>query len=182
MTIKKVTSCMLAALVLLASGCSSVAREPAEHAPDREAAFDSEQSKDEAETAPKLNQAVELDHLRIRVDSEWTVLEGADSVAFKSGDNTVGGIDGLGYADSVDSLVPNHSIVKDSKELQGLPVKAVQVITTDDVNGSESEDAPETMHIFLFLEEQKVVYDIRFDPASVDEQYALEIVKTAEIK
>lgn len=182
MKIKKITICMIAALLLLAAGCSSGAQEPAEHAPDHETAKGANDS-DQAEETHTANQVVELDQIRMQVDSEWTVEKGADSVAFKNGGEYVGGVDGLGYADSVDSLVPNHSIIKDRRELQGLAAKAVQVITTtDSVDGSESEKAAETIHIFLFLEEQKVVYDIRFDCAAIDEQQALGIAKSAEIK
>jgi hypothetical protein len=182
MKINKGLFSVLAAMVMLSAGCSNGAGSP-EAAERVQSPADTqsggETSGDVAAGEFVEGQQVELEHLRIMIDPQWTVEQGADSVAFRSGEEPVGGIDGLGYAESVESLVPNHSIIKEQKSLEGLAMKAYEAITASD---SADESQSETIHIFLLLEDQKVVYDTHFDASKVDVEQAIGIAKTAEVK
>jgi hypothetical protein len=104
------------------------------------------------------------------------VQKGLESVSFTINGRAVGGIDGLGFAEDVNRLIPNHSEVIRQTELKGLAVKAIEVRTkTESLGGEEAEE----LHIFFFLNDQQVVYDLHFQADSIDEQTALNIAKTA---
>jgi hypothetical protein len=130
------------------------------------------------ESTAKETQEVLLDHLKIKVSSQWGVNKGIDSAAFSIKDKSVGIIEGLAYADSLEAVLPNQSIVTDKQKLTQLPFDAYKVTTSSDAVKSKTKT--ET-HIYMFIEPKKAVYDLHFETNLVDEATILQIVQSAEI-
>ena len=126
----------------------------------------------------KETQEVLLEHLKIKVSSQWGVNKGIDSAAFSIKGKSVGIIEGLAYADSLEAVLPNQSIVTNKQKLTQLPFDAYQVTTRSDAVKSKTKT--ET-HIYMFIEPKKAVYDLHFDANLVDESTILQIVQSAEI-
>ncbi|CAM3039468.1 hypothetical protein PASE110613_13560 [Paenibacillus sediminis] len=183
-------SIVVTLLGLMIAGCSEAETKLIDSAPSantsqtnhEDASAQIEPAKPAAQTKEQSNdptQLVELDHLKVSVNKNWTVQHGLDSVSFSEGNNPIGGIDGLGYNESVDRLIPNQSEIVDQKELEDLPVKAYQVTTKFDTT---SDKQPDQVHVYLLLKDQKVVYDLHFDSGSIDEKEIVDIAKTAGMK
>ncbi|MBS4175132.1 hypothetical protein [Bacillus sp. FJAT-49736] len=121
-------------------------------------------------------QKLELDHIHLSVPSNWTITKGLDSASFQLNDKPIGGLDGLGYSSSIESLLPNQSKILDKKEIAQSPFKMYSIILQRDaMNGQKAEE----IHILYLLPEQKIAYDLHFDLSRVKEDTALKIAKTA---
>lgn len=121
---------------------------------------------------------VQLDYLKLKVNSKWDVNKGLDSAAFSLKGKSIGIIEGLAYADSLEALLPNQSIIEDKQKLKNLPFEAYQV--TARLDAVQAKSKKET-HIYMFVEPKKEVYDMHFDANAVDENTILEIVNSAVI-
>ena len=123
-------------------------------------------------------QEIDLDHLKIKVSGEWSVNKGLDSAAFSINGKPAGIIEGLPYADSIEDVFPNHTIVTNQEKLTQLSFEAYKVTTTSDTvqSGSETEN-----HIYIFVEPKKEIYDLHYNVNSVSDSTMLKIVSSAEI-
>jgi hypothetical protein len=176
---------LVLAVGLLVSGCSQQADESQPSITIPQPSTKAVQSVSPAKPSPTSKaktddkQTVTLDHLLVRVNRDWQVNQGLDSAAFQINGKSAAGIDGLGYDDAVENLLPNRSEILEQKKLKSFPVKAEEVILKRDTgNGKESVE----VHMFIFLKEQKVVYDLHADQELMKESDLLEIVKTAAVK
>lgn len=112
------------------------------------------------------------------VSSHWGVKKRLDSAAFSINGKPVGIIEGLAYADSLDSLLPNQSIVTDKKKLDQLPIVAYRVNTSTDAVQSKTK---KEIHIYIFVEPKMEVYDLHFSTDAVDEETITQILHSAVI-
>ncbi|HYK74310.1 MAG TPA: hypothetical protein VEV44_14535 [Pseudoneobacillus sp.] len=134
-----------------------------------------EEAQEDKTTETAINFEVQLDHLKINVSDQWSINQGLDSVSFILNEKPIGGIEGLGYSDSIEELVPNHNEIVKKIDLKNTNVKATEVLTkTDSLDGTSKEE----VHVFLFIN-QKVVYDLHFDLNEVDKATILSLVETA---
>jgi hypothetical protein len=136
----------------------------------------SEESKTNKED---MTQVLELDHLKLTLDKNWTVNKGLDSASFQLKGKAIGGIDGLGYADSIESLLPNQSKILEKKEIKVEGIKTYSVtLERDTIDGTKAKE----MHIIYLIPVQRVAYDLHFDLASINESNVLKIAGTAKVK
>jgi hypothetical protein len=174
---------MISSLLLtiaVISGCADVSSSNKEvnlkekNTVNEKKAIKTSTNEEKAETMHEVG----LDHLKIYVSSKWGVKKGLDSASFTINDKTVGMIEGLAYADTWETLLPNQSIVTDKQQLTQLPFEAYQVTISSDA--VQTKTKKET-HIYIFIEPKKEVYDLHFDANLVDETKILKIVHSAEI-
>ncbi|WP_433750838.1 hypothetical protein [Falsibacillus pallidus] len=118
---------------------------------------------------------LKLDHISLQVPKEWRVQKGLDSAGFQVNGERIGGIDGLGYSDDVQSLLPNHHEVLSMEEVKGAPVKTVIVkLTTDALNGEKQTET----HVFFIKPDQKAAYDLHFITSKINDETIQSIIKT----
>ncbi|MBM7651278.1 hypothetical protein [Neobacillus cucumis] len=179
MKIRIIMGSLLLAMAVV-SGCANMSSTKAEEShQDKNAAVEKNLIKNKAEenTVNDL-QEVQLDHLKIKVSSKWDVYKGLDSAAFSVNGKPVGIIEGLPYAESVETVLPNQTIVIDKQKIEDLGFDAYLVTTSTDAVQSS---AKKEIHVYIFVEPKKEVYDMHFNAESVDEKMILEIVHSAEM-
>jgi hypothetical protein len=123
---------------------------------------------------------VDAKHISINLPPGWTLQKGDESFGFQNNGTPVGALDGLGYRETIDGLLPNGANVDSQEELTGLPMKAV--MTKLSMDGQGDAGKRQEYHIFFFLTKQKAVYDLHFDAKLVKESEALSIAQTAVSK
>jgi len=124
-------------------------------------------------------QKLELDHINLSFPKEWSMKKGLDSASFQPDGKIIGGIDGLGYSDSIEGLLPNQSKILEKKEIPSLPFKTYSVILQRDTTSGEIS---KEIHIVYVSPEKKIAYDLHFNLNEVNEANALKIAKTATEK
>ncbi|MFT4414396.1 hypothetical protein ACLM5H_11105 [Fredinandcohnia humi] len=121
-------------------------------------------------------QILELAHISLEVHGTWSVKKGIDSVAFSIEGKPAGGVDGLGYSESIESTVPNHSEIISKEELPDTSIRAIKVITkTDILEGDSTEET----HILFLLEEKNVIYDLHFYSDMISSEEMLRMASSA---
>ncbi|RDI45744.1 hypothetical protein [Falsibacillus pallidus] len=120
---------------------------------------------------------VKLDHISLQVPKEWSIQKGLDSAGFQVNGEAIGGIDGLGYSDDVQSLLPNHHEVLSTEDVKGAPVKTVIVkLTTDALNGEKQTET----HVFFIRPDQKAAYDLHFISSKINNETLQSIIKSIQ--
>lgn len=180
---KSLIMIMLTALLPLA-GCSSTNKEVAKQLTNETTGkFTTSTSKGkqpaQGNSEEMKMQKLELDHILISLPNSWNITKGLDSASFQVNRKAIGGLDGLGYSDSIESLLPNQSTILKKQEIADLPFKAYSIILQRDTTSGENA---KEIHILYMLPEKKIAYDLHFDLAVVNENDALKIAKTAILK
>ncbi len=174
-----ICSVLLAMTVL--AGCASISSKKLE--PSRQGETNVKETKLTQENpAVKTDasvQEVQLDHLKLNVNSQWTVQKGLDSAAFSIQGKSLGVIEGMAYADTVEAILPNQSIAMEKQKLEQLPFDAYMVSTTSDAIQSTSH---QETHIFIFVEPKKEVYDLHVDAEAVDQAAIMQIIQSVSIQ
>lgn len=102
-------------------------------------------------------------------------------LSFMISDKVTGGLDILGYYPDqpISALFPNHSETIDSKDLEGMALKAFEVkLRLSPPAASGSTEEREVIHIYLLDGDKKIAYDIYGDTTYVDENTLLDIAKS----
>lgn len=171
---------LLSAGLLLTAAACSTAKSNLEASPSSAAPSASASASAQPEAAPvDKGKPVKANHLSILLPSAWTTQNGEESFTFQNGGTPVGGLDGLGYNDTLEGLLPNGATVDSQTELKDFPVKTIEAKLT--IKGEGEDDKREELHYFFFLADQKVVYDLRFDAKQVQEDEAMKMAKTATV-
>lgn len=177
---KRLMIIMLTILLPLA-GCSSSNKEVAKPL-TKETAVKATTSTSKGKQPAQSNsemQKLELDHIILSLPKSWSIQNGLDSTSFQTNGKLIGGLDGLGFSDSIESLLPNQSTIIQKKKIADLSFKTYSVILQrDTTNGENAKE----IHILYMLPEKKIAYDLHFDLASLNENDALNIAKTALMK
>jgi hypothetical protein len=170
---------LLLLIMLVITGCGEESSSKKKVNLEKNTAYADRESRSQPnENKVNETQEVLLDHLKITVNSDWTIKKGLDSAALFYKGQSAGGIEGLAYADSLEAVLPNQSIVTEKQKLTQLPFVAYQVNTTSD--SVQSKKKIET-HVYIFVEPKKAVYDLHFDVNVVNESTILQIAQTAEM-
>lgn len=133
-------------------------------------------SKDEYKNDASILKEVSLNKIKLKINTNWQVEEGLDSIAFTDQSMTsIGGIDGLGYSDSIESLLPNHSKLIKKNERIINNIKTVFVETQSESLSSKQSDE---LHIFYFFSDMNVVYDLHFKRNKINKNEVMEIANS----
>lgn len=164
-------------LVVTIAACSTAASNKDKAAPST--------SSSAAPSAPAANKKepanpVNAKYLSFNLPADWTCLNGEESFGFQHDGVPVGGLDGLGYSETIEGLLPNGANVDSQEELKSMPVKTVMAKLSMDAGGDAGKR--QEYHFFFFLGEQKVVDDLRFDADLVKESDARAIAETVSVK
>jgi len=128
----------------------------------------------------KRIKVIELSNVRLKVNQNWIIKKGLDSIAFFDvNGKSIGGIDILGYSKSIDDLIPNHSkVIEKREQVITHMIKAVSVVTSTDTLNSSPEN---NLHIFFVLDKKKIIYDLHFNLKTIDKTNALKIARTISL-
>jgi hypothetical protein len=133
-----------------------------------------------AATKKEPQNPVDAKQISINLPAGWTFQKGDESFGLENNGTPVGALDGLGFHETIDGLLPNGANVDSQEELTGLPMKAV--MTKLSMDGQGDAGKRKEYHIFFFLTKQKAVYDLHFNANLVKESEARSIAQTAVAK
>jgi hypothetical protein len=171
--VKKQMAALSIAAMLLITGCSG--EKPVTDAPPSEAASGSASPTESGAASPaqQVKETVELKstHLTFLLPETWSYKGTGESFSLLKGDKAVGALEGMGYSESIDNLLPNGASVTTKEELEGFPVKVERV--------QLSTDTAKEIHYFFEMVDAKAIYDLRFDAEKVTVDESMEIAKTA---
>jgi hypothetical protein len=162
-------------LVVTIAACSTAASNKEKASPSS-SAVTSGPATQQKEPADPVN----AKYLSFNLPAGWTCLNGEESFSFQHNGVPVGGLDGLGYSETIEGLLPNGANVDSQEELKGMPVKTVMAKLSMDAGGDAGKR--QEYHFFFFLGEQKVVYDLRLEADLVKESDARAIAETVSVK
>ncbi|TJY41820.1 hypothetical protein E5161_11495 [Cohnella pontilimi] len=170
---------LVCTLLVTIAACSTAASNKENAAPSASASSPAATSSPSAETKETPN-PVNARYLSVNLPADWTSLNGEESFGFQRDGVPIGGLDGLGYSDTIDGLLPNGANVDSKEELTGLPVKTVMAKLSMDDGGSAGKR--QEYHFYFFLQEKNVVYDLRFDAGLVKESDSRAIAMSVTVK
>jgi hypothetical protein len=125
---------------------------------------------------------LETDYMSFPLLQGWTFQKGLDSYVIKKEGKNIGTLAILGYAPSVESLLPNGAEIVEKKKLEGTGVTAYSVKLITRSSAASPQPEKRQIHYFYFLDNNKLVYDVSFDLDLVTEDTTLHIAKNVRIK
>ncbi|WP_276353356.1 hypothetical protein [Cohnella caldifontis] len=169
---------LIAAGALLAiAACGTAQNDGGTTSPSASPAESASAASPSPEKPEETGHPLKAAHISFQLPKAWTIQEGEESFAFQSNGTPVGGLDGLGYSDTLEGLLPNGAVVEAQTERKDLPVKAT--FAKLNLEGQGEDETREELHYYFFLPEQNAVYDLHFDAKQVKEEETLAIAKTA---
>lgn len=172
---KKQIAALCFVAMLLITGCSG--EKPVTDAPPSESVSGSASPtvSGEATPAQQVKETVELKstHITFVLPETWSYKGTGESFSLLKGGKAVGALDGMGYSETIDNLLPNGASVTTKEELEGFPIKVERVIL--------STDTAKEIHYFFEMADAKAIYDLRFDAEQVTTDESMEIAKTAVV-
>jgi hypothetical protein len=125
---------------------------------------------------------LEMEHLSIPLPQGWTFVQGLDSYAIKKDGKNIGALNVLGYASSVENLLPNGAEVLEKKKVENpnATIYSVKLITRSSAASPQAQRTE--IHYLYILDNKKTVYDLSFDLGLIGEDTVLNIEKNAKIK
>lgn len=123
---------------------------------------------------------LKTEHLTFPLLHGWTVEKGLDSYTIKDAEKSIGALNVLGYAPTLESLLPNGAEILEKTELSGTPVKAISVKLITRSSIDTSEPAKKEIHYLYYIDDNKWVYDLSFYLDLVEEGKTLDIAKNVK--
>lgn len=125
----------------------------------------------------------------LEVPSDWkvnSIMAPDDSVAeltFKKGGNLIGGVQIVSYEPGQPLPLPNHSVTKSKKNIDGLLTEAV-LINLDMSQPAASGDTSieNENHLYLIFKDDKVAYEIYANTKYVDAKELIKIAKSFKLE
>jgi hypothetical protein len=178
---KRRLALLLILIVLVsAAACSTAASNKEAASPSAPLASPAAAASSPPEAEPNADNQVKASHISFNLPAGWTQQGGEESFSFQKDGAPVGGLDGLGFSETIDGLLPNGATVDSQEELTGMPVKTVMAKLSLEAQGDGGKR--KEYHFFYFLTEQKVVYDLHFDSDQAKESEARAVAQTAVVK
>ncbi|WP_438349449.1 hypothetical protein ACP8HI_01815 [Paenibacillus sp. FA6] len=129
---------------------------------------------------------IQTDLYQLSLPEEWSIEEMPfSSLSFKENGNVIGGLDpNVYYPDQpISQVLPNHSEVIESKKLEGFFTEVIlKKLKRTPPAASGETTVLEQIHIYFIMKDKEMVYDLYFNTEYIDEQTALSIARSFNLK
>ena len=127
---------------------------------------------------------IQCDAFTLRVPDDWNT-ETKPEVVFKKKNQVIGGVFEMSYdaTQPLSQFYGNHAEEISKKEIKTFSFPAMEVILRRSSPAAASEQSSvDELHYYFIKKDSKVVYDLNFNLAFVDNETAKEIAQTFKIK
>lgn len=131
------------------------------------------------------DQPIQTVFYQLTVPEDWTTeqLPGY-SLSFEKDGTIIGGLDPIAYyaGQRILPFRPNHTEVIESRQLEGYFTEVILEKSQHTPPAASGDSTTkETIHIYFMMNDKKMMYDLYFNTADIDEQTALSIAKSFKL-
>lgn len=117
----------------------------------------------------------------LNVPPELQITGSETELFFQKDNNPVGGVQILNYEPDQPLVVPNHSVIKSNKDIEGLITKAAMLnLDLTQPAGAGDDTIKNENHLYLLFAQEKKAYDIYVNTQYINETELLEIGKSLQ--
>lgn len=131
-----------------------------------------------------LEQEIKTKEYSISVPKDWSYEE-SGTLNFKKQGYEIGGVYIQPYysdvSNPVSSLLPNHSEIVESKELDGFFTEAEKIVIVTSPSAASKDTNTEKWEYIFLIEDKTTIYEMFFNMKYIDEDDILKIAKSFKI-